>query len=79
MQRFYFDVHNSEGVETDNDGQLFPSREQARREAIRILHDIAYDEMPDGQLVKFTVKVRSEGSQIFEASLTLTSGWSGCG
>jgi hypothetical protein len=80
MQRFYFDVHNSEGIETDTEGQLFPSRERARIEAIRILHDIVHDEMIDAELVKFTVTVRSEGtSQIFEASLILISGWSECG
>jgi hypothetical protein len=33
--------------------------------------------MPDRELVKLTVKVRSETrAQMFEASLILTSGWS---
>jgi len=33
--------------------------------------------MPDSDLVKITVKVRSDnGAQLFEASLILTSGWS---
>ena len=49
----------------------------ARLEAIRILHDVARDEMPDRDLVKLTVKVRGEnGAQVFEASLILTAGWS---
>ncbi|UCI19150.1 hypothetical protein FJ970_29710 [Mesorhizobium sp. B2-1-8] len=61
----------------DDDGQPFESREQARAEAIRILQDIARDEMPDRDLVKITVKVRNEaGAQVFEASLVLTAGWS---
>ena len=78
MQRFYFDVYSSDGPETDAEGQLFESPEPARTEALRILHDIAHDEMPDVDLVKMTVKIRTDGhGQIFEASLTLTSYWSG--
>jgi hypothetical protein len=77
MERFYFDLYNSEGTEMDRDGQLFPTREGARIEALRILYDIAYDEMPDGDLIKIAVKVRNEKKdQIFEASLTLASAWS---
>lgn len=77
MQRFYFDVYDSDGPETDTEGQLFETPERARTEALRILHDIAYEEMPDIKLVKITVKIRTDGDQqIFEASLTLTSDWS---
>ncbi|MBZ9799020.1 DUF6894 family protein [Mesorhizobium sp. ES1-4] len=77
MKRYYFDLYNSDGLVPDDDGQPFQSREQARAEAIRILHDVARDEMPDRDLVKITVKVRSEtGAQVFEASLILTTGWS---
>jgi uncharacterized protein DUF6894 len=77
MERFYFDLYNSEGPEMDRDGQLFPTRERARIEALRILHDVAHDEMLDGDLIKITVKVRDENrKQIFEASLTLASTWS---
>ncbi|TGV95758.1 hypothetical protein EN788_58805 [Mesorhizobium sp. M2D.F.Ca.ET.145.01.1.1] len=61
----------------DDDGQPFESREQARAEAIRILQDVARDEMPDRDLVKITVKVRNEtGAQVLEASLVLTALWS---
>lgn len=77
MKRYYFDLQNDDGAVLDDHGQLFESREQARAEAIRILQDVAQDEMPDRDLVKITVKVRNEiGAKVFEASLVLTSGWS---
>ena len=77
MNRYFFDVYNSEGQVLDQDGQLFETRDRARAESLRILHDIAREEMPDCDLVKMTVKVRGDnGAQMFEASLILTSGWS---
>ena len=77
MDRYFFDVYNSEGHVLDEQGQPFESRERAKTEALRILHDVAHEEMPDRDLVKLTVKVRSHsGAQLFEASLILTSGWS---
>lgn len=77
MNRYFFDVYNSDGQVLDDDGQFLESRDRARAEALRILHDIARDEMPDRDLVKLTVKVRGDGgAQMFEASLILTSGWS---
>lgn len=77
MNRYFFDLYNSEGHALDEQGQLFGSRERAKTEALRILHDVAHEEMPDRELAKVTVKVRSDsGAQLFEASLILTSGWS---
>ncbi|AZO08602.1 MULTISPECIES: hypothetical protein [unclassified Mesorhizobium] len=76
MERFFFDLYNTEQTQLDGEGQLFPSRERAGMEALRILHDIARDEMPAGDRLKITVKVRNEKEQIFEASLTLDSAWS---
>ena len=76
MQRFYFDLCNSEHCQRDSEGQLFPSRERAGMEALRILHDVARDEMPVGEHLTITVKVLDEKrEQIFEASLTLDSAW----
>lgn len=77
MNRYFFDVYNSNGHVLDDEGQLLESRERARVEAVRILHDVTREEMPDHELMKLTVKVRSDtGAQVFEASLILTSGWS---
>lgn len=76
MQRFYFDLYNSEHSQEDPEGQLFASRERAGMEALRILHDVARDEMPGGKHLTITVKVLDEKrDQIFEASLTLESAW----
>ncbi|ESY78148.1 hypothetical protein NKI77_13070 [Mesorhizobium opportunistum] len=76
MKRYYFDLYNGDGLVSDENGQLFESPEQARAEAIRILHDIARDEMPDRDLVKITLKMRDKGgTQVLEASLTLNAAW----
>ncbi len=77
MQRFYFDLYNSEHSQQDSEGQLFADRERAGLEALRILQDVARDEMPVGTNLKITVKVLDEKrDQVFEASLTLDSAWS---
>lgn len=76
MERYYFDVYNTENTQMDGDGQLLPNRDRAGMEALRILHDVARDEMPGGGHLKITVKVRNAHKQIFEASLTLHSAWS---
>ncbi|MGX5843075.1 DUF6894 family protein [Mesorhizobium sp. ArgA1] len=76
MERFYFDLYNTEN-QFDEVGQLFPNRERAGAEALRILHDVARDEMPEGEHRRITVKMLNENrQQIFEASLTMESLWS---
>jgi len=76
MERFYFDVYNTEHSHMDGRGQLLSDREHAGMEAMRILRDVAYDEMPGGDHLKITVKVRNvRREQIFEASLTMNSSW----
>jgi hypothetical protein len=69
MNRYLFDLYNSNSHFLDDEGQLLKSRERARIEPVRVLHDVTRDETPDQKLVKLTVKVHSE------ASLILTSGW----
>lgn len=77
MRRFYFDLYNTEHSQRDSEGQLFADRERAGMEALRILHDVARDEMPGGGNLKITVKVLDDKhDQVFEASLTLDSAWS---
>ncbi|MDG4882976.1 hypothetical protein [Mesorhizobium sp. WSM4884] len=77
MERFYFDPYNTEQTQMDADGQVLSNPERAAAETLRILHDVARDEMPGGEKLKITVKVRNEKSeQIFEASLTLNAAWS---
>ncbi|RAZ90377.1 hypothetical protein DPM33_12660 [Mesorhizobium hawassense] len=77
MERYYFDLYNSEHSQVDDQGQLFANRERAGLEALRILQDVARDEAPGAERLKITVKLRNaEKVQIFEASLTLHSAWS---
>ncbi|SFP36255.1 hypothetical protein SAMN03159463_04086 [Mesorhizobium sp. NFR06] len=77
MERFYFDLDNAENSQEDTEGQLFPNRERAGMEALRILYDVALDEVPGGGHLSITVKVLDDKrDQIFEASLTLNSAWS---
>lgn len=74
MHRYFFDLYDHIGFAVDEDGQLMNSREQARAEAIRILCDIAQEELPDGK--SLMVKVRDDaGVQILEATLTLKAAW----
>ncbi|MGX7872864.1 DUF6894 family protein [Mesorhizobium sp. ORM6] len=60
MERFYFDLYNSEHTRRDAQGQRFANRERAGMEALRILHDVARDEMPGGRHLTITVKVLDE-------------------
>ncbi|AZO28516.1 MULTISPECIES: hypothetical protein [Mesorhizobium] len=60
MKRFYFDLYNTEHCQMDSEGQLLPDRERAGLEALRILQDVARDEMLGGDRLKITVKVRNE-------------------
>ncbi|MDX8468871.1 hypothetical protein RFM26_24490 [Mesorhizobium sp. VK23B] len=76
MERFYFDLYNTEQTQLDAEGQLLSNPERAGMEALRILHDVAWDEMQGGECLTTTVKVRNEKSeQVFEASLTLNAVW----
>ncbi|MDG4855244.1 MULTISPECIES: hypothetical protein [unclassified Mesorhizobium] len=77
MERFYFDLYNTVHTQMDSEGQLFSSAENARKEALRILQDVARDEMPNSDNLKITIKMRTDKrGQIFEASLTVKSAWS---
>jgi hypothetical protein len=76
MQRYYFDVYNTEHSQIDDEGQFFSDPERAGMEALRILQDVARDEIPVGQPLKITVKVLdAKRDQVFEASLTVDSAW----
>ena len=76
MERYYFDLYNSDHCQVDDQGQLFATRERAGLEALRILQDIARDEALGAERLKITVKLRNARKvQIFEASLTLDSAW----
>ncbi|QRM33922.1 hypothetical protein [Microvirga sp. VF16] len=76
MDRFYFDINDGERLTRDEVGNLCQSRKAMRDAAIKVLPDIARDELPDGDRRDFTVKVRDEGGHyLFQATLSLAAEW----
>ncbi len=76
MPRFYFDVDDGHRQASDKEGTELSSREEARREAIAILPDIAREVLPDGDRWAFICRVRdAKGTVIFKATLLLTAEW----
>ncbi len=76
MPRYYFDVDDGERLSHDQEGTDLASREEARREAIGILPDIAREVLPDGNDRTFTSRLRDEnGEVIFIATLSLKAVW----
>jgi hypothetical protein len=77
MPQFFFDIDDGDRQLQDGEGTELPSREEARREAIGILPDIAREVLPDGNHRNFICRVRNDsGAVIFTASLTLRAEWS---
>lgn len=76
MPRYFFDIHDS-GPTLDSVGLDCPNLDAVRREALRILPDIAREEVPDYRDRRtFTVLVTNEdGLPIFAATLNLTALW----
>lgn len=76
MPRYYFDLYNGDDLVADEEGQVMETRERVRDEAVRILPEIARDEMPDGDCLSIAVRVKDEtGRYIFEVSLSMKAGW----
>lgn len=74
MARYYFDVTNGNGLERDDDGQELQSLDQVRREAGRILSDIAKDEIPVSRNVSVKVAVRNvDGVKVHTGELSFSS------
>ena len=72
MARFFFDIHDDTGSHIDADGHEFGSLDQVRKEAQRLLPDIARHELPeDGDRRSYVVLVRDENGQpVYSATLT---------
>ena len=76
MPRFYFDIDDGVRDLRDDDGVPLDDRECARRDAIATLTQLAQDMLPNGNDHVFRARVRDEsGELIYEAALTLRSGW----
>lgn len=76
MPRFFFDVHDG-GPTFDGVGVECADHEAVRREALRLLPDIARDEVPrDGDRRTFAVVVTDEdGRAVYAATLNFTGLW----
>ena len=72
--RYYFDIHNGDGELTDEQGMLLSSAEDLPRQVVRIMADIARDELPfNDHRGIVTVTVRDEeGRTISIGTLTFT-------
>jgi hypothetical protein len=65
MTRFFFDVHNDEDSIIDEEGQDLPDFQLARREAQKLLPDIARHQIPNnGDRRAYTVLIRDQDSQL---------------
>lgn len=76
MPRYFFDVHNG-STTRDDEGTECADLAAMRQEVLRLLPDIARDEVPeDGDRRTFTVLVSDEdGKAVFTATLTFTALW----
>lgn len=75
MPRFYFDIHDGT-VTIDDEGTIFANAHAARDAAIKILPDIAREEIAPGRSREVSVLMRDEGDrELFRASLTLSAAW----
>ncbi len=77
MALYYFDIHDGEHDTRDEEGSEFAELDAVRREAIRILPDIAREVMPnDGDRRDVIVDVRNgTGMVIYTATLSLIGRW----
>jgi hypothetical protein len=77
MPRYFFDVHDNSDVVKDDTGTEFASLDEVRREAMRLLPDIAREEIPEhGHCRSFVVLVTDEDEHpIYSAMLSYTGLW----
>jgi hypothetical protein len=75
MPHFFFDTICDQDLARDEVGIELPDLEAARQEAIRVLPDIARDELPnDGNRRDIMTDVRDEtGRVVFTAQLSFTA------
>ena len=76
MPRFFLDLYDGDCFTRDPYGFELDGYEEARREAISALPDMARDVLPDGDRRDFTVDVRTAvGEVIYTATLSLAGRW----
>lgn len=78
MYRYFIDLTNGHGTTVDDEGQLFQTPQDASREALRVLAEVALDEYSQGDQLRLTVQVRpQDGEPFFEGRLLLNGRWIG--
>lgn len=78
MPRYFFDIDDGEKRSSDRCGLELKDLEEARKQAIGILPDVAREELPDGDRRVFVCQARDEkGTVIFIATLSLVAEWIG--
>lgn len=72
MPRYYFDVHDGEGVFKDDLGMELPDMDTAITEARRALADMVRDALrePDGQGVAVAIRDGDDGPVLLSVTLT---------
>ena len=76
MPKFFLDLYDGATFTRDPYGLDLASQEEARKEAISVLPDMARDVLPDGDRRDFTVDVRTNvGEVIYTATLSLVGRW----
>lgn len=76
MARYYFDVIDGGRLTCDLFGVDLADDDEARDEAIALLHDLPRDRLPTVDQHQFVTRARNEGGEVvYEASLTLHGSW----
>ena len=77
MPRYFFDIHQDAKSYRDDIGHELPDLDAARKEAMRALPEIAYDEIAkDGDRQTFVVLVTGEdGRPLYSATLSFAGQW----
>lgn len=76
MPRFYFDSSDGDHFLRDETGVDLPSREAARREALKGLSEMAKDVVPRADRRELLISVReSDAGPFFRAELSLVAEW----
>lgn len=74
--RYYFHVLNGHGLQRDEEGQEFFDRKTLEHEVVRILTDIARDELPTTNTGTIRVEVQDiEGQPVYTGSVAFTKRW----